>query len=118
MFVSLPGVQAAGKARGGKAGTAARMKNIPPPPSFDPAAINNPETRDYVAPNSAGSAVVRAQILLDRAHFSPGEIDGHYGDNLRVAIIGYQMFHQLTPTGIRTPGSCSMRIPPRPWFHM
>ncbi len=105
LFVSLPGLQAAGKARAGKAGTAARMKNIPPPPSFDVAAINNAATRDYVEPNSAGSAVARAQILLDRAHFSPGEIDGHYGDNLRVAIIGYQMFHQLPPTGIVDPNT-------------
>ena len=104
LFVSLPGLQAAGKVRAGKAGTAARMKNIPPP-SFDPAMINNPDTKDYIAPNSAGSAVVRAQILLDRAHFSPGEIDGHYGDNLRVAIIGYQMFHQVPPTGIIDPNT-------------
>jgi lipoprotein-anchoring transpeptidase ErfK/SrfK len=80
------------------------MKNLPPP-VFDVTAINNPQTQDYVAPGSAGAAVVRAQILLDRAHFSPGQIDGRYGDNLKVAILGYQLFHQLPPTGIIDPAA-------------
>ena len=62
--------------------------------------MNNPQTLDVVGPDSGGSAVVRMQILLDRAHFSPGQIDGHYGDNLRVALVGYQAAHKLNPTGI------------------
>ncbi len=71
-----------------------------PEPAFDVTAINNPLTRDDVGPNAKGSAVVRAQILLDRAHFSPGEIDGQYGDNLRVAIEGFQSARKLEITGI------------------
>jgi lipoprotein-anchoring transpeptidase ErfK/SrfK len=47
-----------------------------------------------------GAAVVRLQILLDRAHFSPGQIDGAYGDNLRVALEGYQASHRLPMSGI------------------
>ena len=71
-----------------------------PAPSYDVAAINDLQNREAVSPDSAGSAVVRAQILLDRAHFSPGEIDGRWGDNLRVAIAGYQTARMLTPSGI------------------
>jgi lipoprotein-anchoring transpeptidase ErfK/SrfK len=52
-----------------------------------------------VEPGAAGPRVVRAQILLDRARFSPGEIDGVYGDDLGIAVKGYQENHGLKPTG-------------------
>jgi len=52
-----------------------------------------------VGPGAAGSRVVRAQILLDRARFSPGEIDGVYGDDFAIAVKGYQENHGLKPTG-------------------
>jgi lipoprotein-anchoring transpeptidase ErfK/SrfK len=38
--------------------------------------------------------------LLDRARFSPGEIDGRYGQDLGIAVKGYQEKHDLKPTGI------------------
>ena len=48
---------------------------------------------------AAGPRVVRAQILLDRASFSPGEIDGVYGDDFGIAVKGYQENHGLKLTG-------------------
>ena len=42
---------------------------------------------------------LRAQILLDRAHFSPGEIDGQSGSNQRRALHGYQVAKGLPVTG-------------------
>ena len=46
-----------------------------------------------------GPQVLRAQILLDRARFSPGEIDGVFGSNTRRAIEGYQRQQGLPVTG-------------------
>src|SRR5688572_4254527 len=45
------------------------------------------------------SALLRAQILLDRAHFSSGEIDARSGSNLTKAIAAYQKQRQLNSTG-------------------
>ena len=52
-----------------------------------------------VGPGAVGARVVRAQILLDRARFSPGEIDGVYGNDFGIAVKGYQENHGLKPTG-------------------
>lgn len=67
---------------------------------FDPEAVNSAATIDVVDSGSTGAAPLRAQILLARAHFSPAEIDGKYGNNLRAALYGFQASHKLPLTGI------------------
>jgi lipoprotein-anchoring transpeptidase ErfK/SrfK len=68
-------------------------------------AVNDPNTREVVGPDCTGAAVVRAQILLDRAHFSPAEITGRYNPNLRIAIYGYQSARKLPMTGVVDPAT-------------
>ena len=63
-------------------------------------AIENRADTGEVRPGTAEARVVRAQILLDRARFSPGQIDGRYGGDLGVAVKGYQEAHNLMPDGI------------------
>lgn len=45
------------------------------------------------------AGLVRVQVLLDRAHFSPGVIDGYDGQNVRKAVREYQTAHDLPVNG-------------------
>lgn len=61
--------------------------------------VNDASVATPVVAHSRGAAVLRAQILLDRAHFSPGEIDGAFGSNMQRAIAGFQASRGLPGTG-------------------
>ena len=71
--------------------------------SPSPAASINRATTTSVGPGSSGPAVLRLEILLDRAHFSCGQIDGRYGQNLKNAIEAYQLANQLKVDGVVGP---------------
>lgn len=68
-------------------------------PPLNPDAVNQAVPQDAWSPGDASAAILRTQVLLERAHFSPGEIDGKAGSNLHRAIVGYQSSHALAPSG-------------------
>jgi lipoprotein-anchoring transpeptidase ErfK/SrfK len=45
------------------------------------------------------SEALAVQVMLDRAGFSPGEIDGRQGRNFRRALTAFQSTHRLPATG-------------------
>ena len=60
------------------------------PPAFadlDAPAVNNAEFKGKLpSDDKINPAIVKAQVLLDRASFSPGEIDGKLGENAEKAL--------------------------------
>jgi lipoprotein-anchoring transpeptidase ErfK/SrfK len=61
---------------------------------------NDANLRGEVGPKQHNVAVLRAQILLDRARFFPGEIDASFGSNTRIAISGFQKNNGLPVSGV------------------
>lgn len=55
--------------------------------TFSAEAINAAEFSGKLPPDEKQSPLaVKLQVMLDRAHFSPGEIDGMFGDNVEKAL--------------------------------
>jgi lipoprotein-anchoring transpeptidase ErfK/SrfK len=78
------------------AGTAHRRNDKASPSPFSVHGANDPaRTPRLVSGRTSGSSVLRVQVLLDRAHFSPGEIDGHFGGNTRRAVAAFNEARQL-----------------------
>jgi len=69
-----------------------------------PAAINSAEFsgKKSLSRNEPTAVGVRLQVLLDRARFSPGEIDGKFGENAKKALRAYIEAQQLPSSDVLT----------------
>ena len=70
------------------------------PQNLNPETVNGAE---WGAKSGKGKEIdpvlIKAQVLLDRARFSPGVIDGHNGENLQNAIKIFEKTHELKTDG-------------------
>ena len=84
---------ASGQGREASLGAPPPSSSVAPPPQTTAPQINgNPfvESAPALGPIVSSGAVAQLQVLLDRAGASPGVIDGHFGDNVRKALVAYK----------------------------
>ena len=130
---SDPGSKSKATAANGQAGTPIALAQIPPPSGGELTPVSSPATDGDIRPDAPDPAIVqsasplasaidvadwkaepvtpaarknallRAEVLLARAKFSPGVIDGLDGENLKNAVSAFEMAHQLPVDGRMSP---------------
>jgi lipoprotein-anchoring transpeptidase ErfK/SrfK len=107
-FVALPPASLAQQKvsaakTGGQSAKAARTAVVPTPFPADATehttALNADTATPMLSQGDKGSAVIRAQAMLDRMWFSVGEIDGNFGSNMKRAVLAFQLSRGLATTG-------------------
>ncbi|WP_265563185.1 L,D-transpeptidase family protein [Sphingomicrobium arenosum] len=81
-----------------KAAEATAQKKTKPGATYGSTALEEGESEQRLMAD-IDNDVFHAMVLLDRANFSPGVIDGREGQNFTWALKGYQEAHGLEVTG-------------------
>lgn len=84
----------------------------PPPPAAGD--TSGSDTTASPPPRVPDPAIVKLQVLLDRAGISPGVIDGFDGDNVRKAVRAFQEMFDLPVTGRIDPEMIARLDTPEP----
>lgn len=92
LLAALPGLATAGPQAGESSTTAESYEDI------SRETLQGPPTLP-VPTEDGGPSVLRLQILLDRARFSPGVMDGYWGSNTERAVRFFQQARGMEPTG-------------------
>jgi lipoprotein-anchoring transpeptidase ErfK/SrfK len=82
-----------------KSGRHARAHSEAAPPRLSADAVNQAKFAPSLKSDRANPGMLKAEILLDRAAISPGQIDSKDGENARKAIAAFQQLHGLDPNG-------------------
>lgn len=67
--------------------------------NLNPAAIDQMPVSVPISGDVEGPSVLKTQLLLDRAKFSVGVIDGRWGKNTEIAAYWFQEANGIQPTG-------------------
>ena len=82
-----------------KASVDANAALTAPTPATSKDAAPAKDAKPASADKTPDPLLIRAEVLLDRARFSPGVVDGAQGTNLKHAIMAYQSAHAIDPSG-------------------
>lgn len=81
------------------AGSATAAKKTELAVALTPGSIENARWSPHFTAGKLSPVVFKAQVWLDRAGFSPGEIDAHGGESFDKAVRAYQQANRLELTG-------------------
>jgi peptidoglycan hydrolase-like protein with peptidoglycan-binding domain len=73
---------------------------LPAVPISEPPVIANGWAKPLSRTSHPNPSLIRLQVLLDRAGASPGVVDGYDGDNVRKAVLAFELMQGMQADGV------------------